>query len=79
VARPRECKNDKDDEGCLKVPFDKGIWGIDLSETAFVGFRAYLEETTKVGPLWTELLYDRVIKFSPHRWWDQDEFLKNQK
>ncbi|UCH95824.1 MAG: hypothetical protein JSV88_02985 [Candidatus Aminicenantes bacterium] len=69
VARRRCCK---DHRNCLEVPFYKGIWGIDLSEEAFVGFRAYLEKATKVGPLSTELLYDRVIKFSPHRWWDQD-------
>jgi hypothetical protein len=69
VARDRGCNGDED---CLEVPFCKGIRGIDLSEEAFVGFRAYLEKTTKVGPLSTELLYDRVIKFSPHRWWDQD-------
>ncbi len=69
VARRRGCSGHQE---CLEVPFCKGIWGIDLSEEAFVGFRAYLEKATKVGPLSTELLYDRVIKFSPHRWWDQD-------
>jgi hypothetical protein len=69
VARRRGCNGD---ENCLEVPFCKGVWGIDLSEEAFVGFRAYLEKATKVGPLSTELLYDRVIKFSPHRWWDQE-------
>lgn len=69
VARGRGCK---DHQNCLEVPFCKGIWGIDLSEEAFVGFRVYLEKATKVGPSSTELLYDRVIKFSPHRWWDQE-------
>jgi len=69
VARNCHCKCNA---GCLEVPFCKGIWGIDLSEKAFVGFRAYLEKATKVGPSSTELLYDRVIKFSPQRWWDHE-------
>jgi hypothetical protein len=69
VARRRGCR---DHQNCIEVPFCKGIWGIDPGEEAFVGFRTYLEKATKVGPLSTELLYDSVIKFSPHRWWDQD-------
>lgn len=44
-----------------------GAAGIDLDQEAFVGFRAYVEKETKVGPFWSEIftLYDRVIKFSP--------------
>jgi hypothetical protein len=32
-----------------------------------VGFRAYVEPQTKVGPSYTEIVYDRVIKFSSHK------------
>jgi hypothetical protein len=31
----------------------------------YFGFRAYLEPTTKVGPAWHELLFDRVLVFVP--------------
>jgi len=47
------------------VPTGPGVQGVGLNEPAFMGFRAYLEPSTKVGPASTELLYDRVIKFSP--------------
>ena len=32
-----------------------------------VAVRTYLEPPTKVGPVMQEILYDRVIKFSPRR------------
>ncbi len=59
----RECSGDPN---CLVVPWGKGAYGIDLNQTAFVGFRAYVEPETNVGPSYTEVVYDRVIKFSPH-------------
>lgn len=49
------------------VPTGPGVQGVGLNELAFIGFRAYLEPATKVGPNNTELLYDRVIKFSPKK------------
>ncbi len=49
------------------VPTGPGVQGVGLNELAFIGFRAYLEPATKVGPNSTELLYDRVIKFSPKK------------
>ncbi|HWQ18740.1 MAG TPA: hypothetical protein VN455_03110 [Methanotrichaceae archaeon] len=51
---------------CLEVPYDVGAYGINLNQTAFMGFRAYVEPQTKVGPSYNEIVYDRVIKFSPH-------------
>ncbi len=38
---------------------------IDANTLLGVIFRAYLEPATKVGPALPEMLYDRVIKFSP--------------
>jgi hypothetical protein len=40
---------------------------LTLDETTLlgIGIRTYLEPATKVGPALTEMLYDRVIKFSP--------------
>lgn len=55
------------DPYCLEVPYGVGAYGIDLNQTAFMGFRAYVEPQTKVGPSYTEIVYDRVIKFSPHK------------
>ena len=49
---------------CLFVPWGVKAHGIELDQPAFVGFRAYLEKTTKSGPIWSEIVYDRVIKFS---------------
>ncbi len=57
----RNCDNDKN---CVTVPTGPGAFGVGLDEPAFIGFRAYLEPATRVGPINTELLYDRVIKFS---------------
>jgi hypothetical protein len=49
--------------GCLTVPWGVKAYGIDLDKPAFVAFRAYLEPATKVGPNWSEIVYDRVVKF----------------
>lgn len=40
---------------------------LTLDETTLlgIGIRTYLEAATKVGPALTEMLYDRIIKFSP--------------
>jgi hypothetical protein len=50
---------------CLEVPFSVGAAGIDLGQEGFIGYRAYLEPGTKVGPFWSEIVLDRAIKFSP--------------
>ena len=39
-------------------------YGIPVGEPLFLAFRAYCEPATKVGPLHSELLYDRVIHFT---------------
>ena len=58
----RSCGSEKT---CVPVPTGPKAHGVQLDEPAFIGFRAYLEPATRVGPAYTELLYDRVIKFSP--------------
>jgi hypothetical protein len=57
----RSCNADKT---CVAVPTGPKAHGVGLDEPAFIGFRAYMEQVTKVGPAYTELLYDRVIKFN---------------
>ncbi|MCX6002547.1 MAG: hypothetical protein NTY79_08485 [Chloroflexi bacterium] len=52
------------EKACVAVPTGPKAHGVALDEPAFIGFRAYMEPATKVGPVNTELLYDRAIKFS---------------
>jgi len=47
----------------IPVPTGPKAHGVGLDEPAFIGFRAYMEPATKVGPAYSELLFDRVIKF----------------
>jgi len=60
----RSCGSEKT---CVAVPTGPKAHGVALDEPAFIGFRAYMEPATRVGPANTELLYDRVIKFNPHQ------------
>jgi hypothetical protein len=57
----RSCGTEKT---CVAVPTGPKAHGVGLDEPAFIGFRAYMEPSTRVGPAYTELLYDRVIKFN---------------
>jgi hypothetical protein len=54
------------DSHCTEVPTGPGAYGIGLDKEAFMGFRAYIENKTKVGPSYTEMIYDEAIKFSPN-------------
>jgi hypothetical protein len=58
-------RNCSGEENCLAVPIGNDTYGIGLDQEAFIAFRAYVEEETMVGPSYTELVYDRAIKFSP--------------
>ena len=67
-------RNCGDEPNCLQLSADDYNNGnpdsvdiINESELVFgLIFRMYLEPATKVGPVMPEILYDRVIKFSPH-------------
>lgn len=50
---------------CLEVPTGACGVGAGLDDELFLGFRAYLEPKTKTGPAYNELLFDKVIHFSP--------------
>ncbi|MDQ1276520.1 MAG: hypothetical protein QG610_2098, partial [Euryarchaeota archaeon] len=50
---------------CYEVPYGQGAHGIELDQPLFVFWRAYLENTTKTGPAYSEIVYDRAIKFDP--------------
>ncbi|MBN1376240.1 MAG: hypothetical protein JXA01_08805, partial [Dehalococcoidia bacterium] len=57
----RNCSSEK---ACIPVPTGPKAHGVALDEPAFIGVRAYMEPATMVGPIFTELLYDKAIKFS---------------
>jgi hypothetical protein len=50
----------------LKGPDNCSRFTLDSNTLLGVAFRIYLEPGTKVGPTYPEILYDRVIKFSPN-------------
>ncbi len=51
--------------GCTEVPSCCGGSGIPEDAPVMIGFRAYVEPGTGVGPSWTEVLYDQALHFSP--------------
>jgi hypothetical protein len=55
------------DPHCFEVPYGPGGYGIGLDKPLFIGWRLYLEKTTKTGPSYTEIVYDKAIKFSPKK------------
>jgi len=57
----RQCGGDPH---CMEVPYNIGAHGINLNVPINFAFRAYIERSTNVGPYWSEILYDKVIKFS---------------
>jgi len=50
---------------CTEVPYGQKSRGVELNETAFIGFRGYIEKETAVGPDNREMAYDRGILFRP--------------
>lgn len=52
------------DDQTTVVPFDKGIYGVDLDKLMFLGFRSYLESKTMTGPIASEVIMERAIKFT---------------
>lgn len=52
---------------CLQLAVPEGCTRLTLNSGTLLGIftRIYLEPATKVGPAMPEMLYDRVIKFSP--------------
>ena len=59
-------RNCEADPHCYAVPYDMGAYGIDLDQPVYIGWRMYLEEATKTGPAYSEIVYDRAIKFDPN-------------
>jgi hypothetical protein len=53
------------DPHCFELPYGPGAFGIGADEPLFIFWRAYLEKATKTGPSFSEIVYDRAIKFDP--------------
>jgi hypothetical protein len=60
----RNCSGDLQ---CFEVPTGPGAYGIGLDQPLFIAWRSYLEEATKTGPSYSEIVYDRAIKFDPKK------------
>jgi len=58
-------RNCSGDPHCLEIPWGVKAYGIELDQPACVAFRGYLEKNMTVSSSHDEILYDRVIKFSP--------------
>jgi len=52
-----------DDKNCTLVTSDCARVNLDLEQNLWIGWRAYLEPSTKVGPALTEIVYDQAIVF----------------
>jgi hypothetical protein len=50
---------------CYEVPYGPGAYGIRLDQPLFISWRLYMENATKIGPSYSEIVYDRAIKFDP--------------
>lgn len=55
----------EDEPNCLPLSAPCARLTLDSDTVLGIYFRMYLEPATKVGPALSEILYDRVIKFSP--------------
>jgi hypothetical protein len=53
------------DQYCYAVPYGAGAHGIELDQPIVITWRAYLENSTKTGPSYSEIVYDKAIKFDP--------------
>ena len=58
-------RNCNGDLNCFEVPTGPGAYGIALDQPLMIFWRMYLEKATKTGPSYSEIVYDRAIKFSP--------------
>jgi hypothetical protein len=60
-------RNCNGDPNCFKVPYGVRAYSIELDQPLAIMWRLYLEKATKTGPSYSEIVYDRAIKFSPKK------------
>ncbi|MCK9579818.1 MAG: hypothetical protein M0Q92_05135 [Methanoregula sp.] len=61
------------DPATVVIPSGVGAYGIEPDEPCFVGYRAYAQPATMIGAEWSELAYDRAIKFNPRPGFSLDD------
>ncbi len=62
----RKPLHDKDPKHSTLLPTGPCPGAVAIGNQLFVGFRSYVEPATAIGPDPAEILFDRVIKFSPN-------------
>jgi hypothetical protein len=60
-------RNCNGDINCFEVPTGPGAYGIRLDQPLFITWRSYLDAATRTGPSYSEIVYDRAIKFDPRK------------
>ena len=55
--------NCEGDPHCYEVPYGPGGYGLRTNQPLFIAWRLYMENATKIGPAYSEIVYDRAIKF----------------
>jgi hypothetical protein len=58
-------RNCEGDPHCFEVPYGPGGYGIQTDQPLFICRRLYMENATKIGPAYSEIVFDRAIKFDP--------------
>ena len=58
-------RNCEGDPHCYEVPYGPGGYGLRTDQPLFICWRLYMENATKVGPAYSEIVFDRAIKFDP--------------
>jgi hypothetical protein len=58
-------RNCNGDPNCFEVPTGPDDYGIALDQPLLIAWRLYMEKATKTGPAYTEIVYDKAIKFDP--------------
>jgi hypothetical protein len=60
-------RNCEGDPHCFEIPTGPGAYGISLGQPLMIFWRLYLEKATMTGPSFSEIVYDRAIKFDPKK------------
>jgi hypothetical protein len=60
-------RNCNGDPHCYKLPYGPGGYGIGPDQPIMISWRSYLETSTGTGPSYSEIVYDRAIKFEPKK------------
>ncbi|MDD4651134.1 MAG: hypothetical protein PHQ34_02780 [Methanothrix sp.] len=58
-------RNCEGDPHCYELPYGPGGYGIGTNQPLYIAWRLYLEKATRIGPAYSEIVYDRAIKFDP--------------